>query len=256
MNKTWTVVAALLLSCVLASAQTSPATPTPPAQTTSAGQTASSAQAASSAPKRPSWEFFVGYQYTYSDYGPMQDLGNAIANSYGETVSYDHNVTMTGGNLTAQKNIGKRWAAAIDIGAFSGTKNADLSRYFQLLGYIPNNITQESTFKASLYTIMVGPQINLWSYHDAHFFVRGMGGALHNSLSTDDTTRKALDFLSPQYKTSATDVAVMGGVGMQYAVYHNIFVRASGDYIHPFSTSTQNYFRISAGIGIVRFKLF
>jgi opacity protein-like surface antigen len=186
----------------------------------------------------------------------MQDLGNAIANSYGETVGYDHNVTMTGGNLSAQKNIGKRWAAAIDVGAFSGTKVADLSRYFQLLGYIPNNITQESTFKASLYTIMVGPQINLWSYHNAHFFVRGMGGALHNSLSVDDTTRKALDFLAPKYATSATDFAVMGGVGVQYPVYHNIFVRASGDYIHPFSTSTQNYFRISAGIGIARFKLF
>jgi len=68
----------------------------------------------------------------------------------------------------------------------------------------------------------------------------------------DDTTRKALNFLVPTYKTTNTDPAVMAGAGVESVVWRHIFVRASADYIHPFSTSTQNYLRISAGVGIER----
>jgi hypothetical protein len=39
---------------------------------------------------------------------------------------------------------------------------------------------------------------------------------------------------------------------VQYRVYHHIFVRGTGDYIHQFSNSTQNYFRITGGIGLER----
>ena len=44
----------------------------------------------------------------------------------------------------------------------------------------------------------------------------------------------------------------MAGAGLESVVWRHIFVRASADYIHPFSTSTQNYLRISAGVGIER----
>jgi len=45
---------------------------------------------------RPKWEIFGGYQYTYSDYGPIQDVGTAIANNYNQSVSLDHTLTMGG----------------------------------------------------------------------------------------------------------------------------------------------------------------
>jgi hypothetical protein len=61
-----------------------------------------------------------------------------------------------------------------------------------------------------------------------------------------------LTFLVPKYKTTVTDPAVMGGAGVESVVWRHIFVRASADYIHPFSSSTQNYLRISAGVGIER----
>lgn len=228
MKTTWIVLAALSLCSVLASAQ-----------------------------DRASWEIFGGYQYAYSDYGVLQDTGNAMANVYGQSVNVDHNFTMTGGNFTAQKNIGERWAAVLDIGGMTTTKEVDLSQIFQLLGYIPSGSTQTSTFTPRVYHLVVGPQYNLWKFHGAQIFVRGMGGAARSALSMDDTTRKALTFLAPRYKTTTTDPAVLGGVGVQYTVYHHIFIRASGDYIHPFSTSTQNYLRISAGIGIDKIgKLF
>jgi hypothetical protein len=228
MKTTWTVAAALFFFSIFASGQ-----------------------------DRPSWEIFGGYQYTYSDYGPIQDVGTAIASNYGQTVNVDHVFTMTGGNVTLQKNIGNHWAAAIDIGGMSASKDADLSQYFQLLGYIPNGTTQVSTFKPNVYTIMAGPQFSLWKYRNAEIFLRGMGGALRSTLSMDETTRKALNFLSPKYKTTTTDTAVMAGAGVQYPVYHQIFIRASADYIHPFSTSSQNYLRISAGIGFAKIgKLF
>lgn len=204
------------------------------------------------AQNRPKWEIFGGYQYTYSDYGVIQDVGTAIASNYGQSVSVDHTLTMTGGNVSIQKNIGHRWAAVLDVGGMSGTKDADLSQYFQLLGYITNGTTQLSTFRPTVYGLTVGPQFNLFKFHQAQFFVRGMGGASRSKLGMDDTTRKALNFLVPKFQTTTTDSAVMAGAGVQYPVYHHFFVRGSADYIHPFSTSSQNYLRISVGIGIER----
>jgi hypothetical protein len=201
---------------------------------------------------RPKWEIFGGYQYTYSDYGPIQDAATAIANNYGQSVSVDHNLTMTGGNFSIQKNVGKRWAAVLDIGGMNGTKDADLSQYFQLLGYIPGGSTQLSTFRTTVYTITGGPQFNLLKFHQAQVFVRGMGGASRSVLGMDDTTRKALNFLVPKFRTTTTDPAVMAGAGVQYPVWRRIFVRATADYVHPFSTSSQNYLRVTGGIGLER----
>ena len=201
---------------------------------------------------RPKWEIFGGYQYTYSDYGPIQDVGTAIANNYNQSVSLDHTLTMTGGVFSIQKNVGKRWAAVLDIGGMSGTKDADLSQYFQLLGYVPPGTTQLSTFHSTIYSITGGPQFNLFQIHGAQVFVRGLGGASRSVLSMDDTTRKALNFLVPKFQTTTTDPAVLAGVGAQYLVYHNIFIRGTADYIHPFSNSSQNYFRITGGIGLQR----
>jgi hypothetical protein len=223
MRKTWIVLAALLLSTAFASAQA-----------------------------RPSWEVYGGYQYTYSDYGVIQDTANAMGNVLGQSVSADHNLTMTGANVTLQKNIGNRWAAALDFGGMSGTKEVDLSQFFQALGYIPNGSTQTSTFTPTVYTIMGGPQYNLWKYRQLQVFVRAMGGASRSVLTMDDTTRKALTFLAPKYRTTVTDPAAMAGAGVQYPVFRHIFIRASADYIHPFSSGTQNYLRISAGIGLDR----
>src|SRR5579883_1135496 len=87
--------------------------------------------------ERPSWEIYLGYQWTYSDYGPLQDVATAIASPYGQTISVAHKFSMTGANATLQKNIRKRWSAAVDIGGMYTQTSADLSRFFQLLGYIP-----------------------------------------------------------------------------------------------------------------------
>ena len=201
---------------------------------------------------RPKWEVFGGYQYTYSDYGVIQDVGNAIANAYSQTTTVDHTFTMTGGDGSIQKNIGKRWAAILDVGGMSGTKDADLSQYFQLLGYISNGTTQLSNFRSTVYTITGGPQLNLFKVRGLQVFVRGTGGAARSVLAMDDTTRKALTFLAPKYRTTTTDPAVMAGAGVQYPVIRHFFIRASADYIHPFSSSSQNYLRISAGIGLER----
>jgi len=221
MKKTWIVFAALFLSSVLACAQ-----------------------------DRPSWEIFGGYQYTYANTRVMEDTANAMANVYGNSLTVDHNLTMTGGNATFQRNVGKRWAAVLDIGGMRGTKDVDISQIFQLLGYIPGGSTQASTFTNTFYHVMLGPQYDLVKIRRAQIFVRAMGGGARTILTMDDTTRKALTFLAPKYKTTTTDPAVMIGAGVQYPVFRHFFIRASGDYIHPFSTSTQNYLRVSAGIGI------
>ena len=223
MRKTWIALAALFLSPVLARAQ-----------------------------DRAAWQIFGGYQYTYSDYGPIQDAATAMGNVYSIAVPADHTFTMTGGNFTIQKNIGKRWSGAMDIGVMRGTKIDDLSQIFQLLGYISQSGSQSATFNPSLYTLMFGPQYDIWNYWRVHVFVRGMGGASRSVLSMDSSTRQALTFLAPTFKTTVTDPAVMVGGGVESRVYHHIFVRASADYIHPFSSSTQNYLRISAGVGIER----
>jgi hypothetical protein len=65
----------------------------------------------------------------------------------------------------------------------------------------------------------------------------------------DDTTRKALNFLVPKFQTTTTDPAVVAGTGVQYRVYRRIFIRGTADYIHPFSSSSQNYLRVTGGIG-------
>jgi hypothetical protein len=223
MRKTWIVLAAFFLFPALVRAQ-----------------------------DRAAWQIFGGYQYTYSDYGPIQDAATAMGNVYSLAVPADHTFTMTGGNFTIQKNIGKRWSGAMDIGVMRGTKMVDLSQIFQLLGYISSSGTQNATFNPSFYTLTFGPQYDVWNYRRVHVFVRGMGGASRSVLSMDDTTRKALNFLAPKFKTTTTDPAVMAGAGVEAVVYRHIFVRASGDYIHPFSSGTQNYFRISAGVGIER----
>ena len=199
---------------------------------------------------RSSWEAYVGYQWTYSDYGPIQDVATAIASPYNETISVDHKFSMTGGNLTLQKNIGVKWSAAMDIGGMYTQQSVDLSRYFQLLGYIPAGSTQLSTFNPVVYTITFGPQVDVWKRGNAKIFVRGMGGALRSQLSMDDTTRQALNFLAPKFKSSTTDPAVMVGGGLQYHLLKHLYLRASGDFIHSFSTSTQNYIRASGGIVI------
>lgn len=223
MRKTWIVLAALFLFPVLARAQ-----------------------------DRAAWQIFGGYQYTYSDYGPIQDAATAMGNVYMIAVPADHTFTMTGGNFTIQKNIGKRWSGAMDIGVMRGTKIVDLTQIFQLLGYISSGGSQTSTFNPSVYTLMFGPQYDIWNYRRVHVFLQGMGGASRSVLSMDTTTRQALNFLVPKYKTTVTDPAVMVGAGVESVVWRHIFVRASADYIHPFSTSTQNYLRISAGVGIER----
>lgn len=202
-----------------------------------------------SAQDRPNWEIFGGYQYTYSDYGPIQDVGTSIANVYNQSVSLDHTFPMTGADFSIQKNIHKRWAAILDIGGMNGSKDADLSQYFQLLGYIPPGTTQLSTFRSTVYTITGGPQVNLLQIHGAQVFVRAMGGASRSILSMDDTTRKALNFLVPKFQTTTTDPAVVAGTGVQYRVYRRIFIRGTADYIHPFSSSSQNYLRVTGGIG-------
>lgn len=199
---------------------------------------------------RPKWEIFGGYQYAYANSSVIEDTANAMAHVYGNSLTVDHNSTMTGGNATFQRNVGKRWAAVIDIGGMRTTKDADISQIFQLLGYIPSGSTQPSTFTTTVYHIVVGPQYDLVKIHRAQIFVRALGGGARSVLTMDDTTRKALTFLVPQYKTTTTDPAVMLGAGVQYPVFRHFFIRASGDYIHPFSTSTQNYLRVSAGIGI------
>jgi len=201
---------------------------------------------------RPKWEIFGGYQYTYSDYGIIQDVGTSIANVYTQSISLDHTLTMTGGVFSIQKNVGKRWAAVLDIGGMQGKKDADLSQYFQLLGYVPPGTTQLSNFRSTVYTITAGPQFNLLKIHGAQVFVRGLGGAARNALGMDDTTRKALNFLVPKFKTTTTDPAVLAGAGVQYRVYHHIFVRGTADFVHPFSTSSQNYLRVTGGIGLER----
>lgn len=223
MRKTWIVLAALFLSPVLACAQ-----------------------------DRAKWQIFGGYQYTYSDYGPIQDAATAMGNVYSLAVPADHTFTMTGGNFTIQKNIGKKWSGAMDIGVMRGTKIIDLSQIFQLLGYISQSGSQSATFNPSVYTLMFGPQYDVWNYRRVHVFVRGMGGASRSVLSMDDTTRKALNFLAPTFKTTTTDPAVMIGAGAESLVWRHIFVRGSADYVHPFSSSTQNYLRISGGVGIER----
>ena len=223
MRKTWIVLAAFFLFPALARAQ-----------------------------NRAAWQIFGGYQYTYSDYGPIQDDATALGNVYSLAIPADHTFTMTGGNFTIQKNIGKRWSGAMDIGVMRGTQIDDLSQIFQLLGYISSSGSQSATFNPSVYTLMFGPQYDVWNYRRVHVFVRGMGGASRSVLSMDDTTRNALNFLAPTFKTTTTNPAVMVGAGVESVVYRHIFVRASGDYIHPFSTGTQNYFRISAGVGIER----
>jgi hypothetical protein len=202
-----------------------------------------------SAQNRPNWEIFGGYQYTYSEYGPIQDVGTSIANVYNQSVSLDHTFPMTGGDFSIQMNIHKRWAAILDFGGMNGSKDADLSQYFQLLGYIPPGTTQLSTFRSTVYTITGGPQVNLLQIHGAQVFVRAMGGASRSILSMDDTTRKALNFLVPKFQTTTTDPAVVAGTGVQYRVYRRIFIRGTADYIHPFSSSSQNYLRVTGGIG-------
>ncbi len=162
---------------------------------------------------RPKWEIFGGYQYTYSDYGIIQDVGTSIANVYTQSISLDHTLTMTGGVFSIQKNVGKRWAAVLDIGGMQGKKDADLSQYFQLLGYVPPGTTQLSNFRSTVYTITAGPQFNVLKIHGAQVFVRGLGGAARNALGMDDTTRKALNFLVPKFKTTTTDPAVLAGAG-------------------------------------------
>ena len=221
MKKTWIVLAALFLSSILACAQ-----------------------------DRPSWEVFVGYQYTYANTHVMEDTGNAMDSAYGNTLTVDHNLTMTGANLSFQRNVGKRWAAVLDLGGMRANKDVDISQIFQLLGYIPGGSSQTSTFTQTFYHVMVGPQYDLLKIHRAQIFVRAMGGGARTILTMDDTTRKALTFLAPKYKTTTTDPAVMVGAGVEYPVFRHFFIRASGDYIRPFSTSTQNYLRVSAGIGI------
>jgi hypothetical protein len=200
--------------------------------------------------ERSSWEAYVGYQWTYSDYGPIQDVATAIANPYNETISVGHKFSMTGANATLQKSVGKRWSAAVDIGGMYTQQSADLSHYFQLLGYIPTGSTQLSTFTPKVYTITFGPQVDVWKRGHTKIFMRGMGGALRSQLSMDTTTRQALNFLAPRFKTSTTDPAVMVGGGVQRAVLTHLFLRGSADYIHAFSTSTQNYIRLSGGIVI------
>lgn len=223
MRKTWIVLAALFLSPVLAGAQ-----------------------------DRASWQIFGGYQYTYSDYGPIQDAATAMGNVYSLAVPADHTFTMTGGNFTIQKNIGKKWSGAMDIGVMRGTKIIDLTQIFQLLGYISQSGSQSATFNPSVYTLMFGPQYDVWNVRRVHVFVRGMGGASRSVLSMDDTTRKALNFLAPTFKTTTTDPAVMAGAGVESRVYRHIFVRGSADYVHPFSSGSQNYLRLSGGVGIER----
>jgi hypothetical protein len=223
MRKTWLVLAALFLSPVLACAQ-----------------------------DRAAWQIFGGYQYTDSDYGPIQDAATAMGNVYSLAVPAEHTFTMTGGNFTIQKNIGKKWSGAMDIGVMRGTKMVDLTQIFQLLGYISQGGSQSATFNPSVYTLMFGPQYDVWNFRRVHVFVRGMGGASRSVLSMDDTARKALNFLAPAFKTTTTDPAVIVGAAVESVVYRHIFVRASADYVHPFSTSTQNYLRISAGVGIER----
>jgi len=200
--------------------------------------------------ERPSWEAYIGYQWTYSDYGPIQDVATAIASPYNQTISVDHKFPMTGANLTLQKNFGEKWSAAIDIGGMYTQQSVDLSQYFQLLGYIPAGSTQLSTFTPTVYTLTFGPQRVVWKNGHTSVFVRGMGGALRSQLSMDTTTRQALNFLAPTFKSSTTDPAVMVGGGAQYHLLKHLFLRASGDYIHAFSHSTQNYIRVSAGIAI------
>jgi hypothetical protein len=202
---------------------------------------------------RSSWEAYVGYQYTYSDYGPIQDASNAIANAFTETVNVDHKFTMTGGNAEFQKNVKHRWAAVLDVGGMYTTKNVDLSRYFQLLGYIPSSATQLSTFTPIVYTITAGPQVDLWKRGQLQVFARVFGGASRSVLSMDTTTRQALSFLAPKFKTTTTDPAVIAGGGAQYPVpfMKHLFFRGTADFVHPFSSgSQQNYLRITGGIVI------
>jgi len=202
---------------------------------------------------RPSWEAYLGYQWTYSDYGPIQDVANAISNPYNETVSVNHKFSMTGANATFQKDIGAKWSAAVDIGGMHTQQNADLSRYFQLLGYIPAGSTQLSTLTPTVYTVTFGPQVDVWKRGNTKVFVRGMGGAVRSSLAVDTTTRQALTFLAPKFKTSTTDPGVMVGGGAQYHLLKHLFLRGSADYIHAFSSSTQNYIRLSVGIALDKF---
>jgi hypothetical protein len=203
------------------------------------------------AQERSSWEAYLGYQYTYSDYGPIQDAANAIANAYTETVNVNHKFAMTGGNGAFQKNVGKRWAAVLDVGGMYTQKNVDLSRYFQLLGYIPSSSTQLSTFTPIVYTVTAGPQVDVWKRGQLRIFVRAFGGASRSVLTIDTTTRQALSFLAPKFKTTSTDPAVIVGGGAQYPVLKHLFVRGTADFVHPFSGgSQQNYLRISGGIVI------
>jgi|GEM_PF-3553832 hypothetical protein len=203
--------------------------------------------------ERPSWEIYLGYQWTYSDYGPLQDVATAIASPYGQTISVAHKFSMTGANATLQKNIRKRWSAAVDIGGMYTQTSADLSRFFQLLGYIPPGATQPSTFTPTVYTITFGPQVDIWKKGYTRVFVRGMGGALRSSLSMDTTTRQALTFLAPNFKTNTTDPAAMAGGGVEYHLLKHLYLRGSGDYIHGFSNSSHNYLRVSGGIAIDKF---
>jgi hypothetical protein len=205
---------------------------------------------------RSSWEAYGGYQYTYSDYGPIQDASNAIANAYTETVNVDHKFSMTGGNAEFQKNVKRRWAAVLDLGGMYTDQNVDLSRYFQLLGYIPSNTTQLLTFTPIVYTVTAGPQVDVWKRGQLRVFARVFGGASRSVLSMDSTTRQALNFLAPKFKTTTTDPAVIAGGGAQYPVpfMKHLFFRGTADFVHPFSSgSQQNYLRITVGIVINKF---
>lgn len=209
---------------------------------------------------RSKWEIYGGYQYTYSDYGPIQDAANAIANAFSQTVSVNHKFSMTGGNAEFQKNIRRRWAAVIDIGGMYTDQTVDLSQYFQLLGYIPQNGNEPSTFTPIVYTITGGPQLDVWKRGRLTVFARVFGGASRSVLSMDSTTRQALNFLAPKFKTTTTDPAVIAGGGAQYPVpfMKHLFFRGTADFVHPFSggyqqNSQQNYLRITVGIVINKF---
>jgi len=206
--------------------------------------------------EHPTWEIYGGYQYVRADFGPIQDLVQALNTPYGRlNVSADHTLNLTGGILSLQRNFSGRWGAVVEGGVMNGPLGVDTSAVMQSLGYIPHEGTYTSTFLPKLYTVAGGPVFMPWRNHKIQPFFHAMGGMASNDLVVDQTTRNALTFLAPTYSTSSKAAAAIVGGGADYPLslplvkIKSLSFRIGGDYIVSFlPNGRQTYLRATAGL--------
>jgi hypothetical protein len=206
--------------------------------------------------QHPTWEIYGGYQYVRADFGPIQDLVQALNTPYGRpNVSADHTLNLTGGILSLQRNFSGRWGAVVEGGVMNGPLAVDTSAVMQSLGYIPHGGTYTSTFLPKLYTVAGGPVFMPWRNHKIQPFFHAMGGMASNNLVVDQTTRNALTFLAPTYSTSSKGAGAIVGGGADYPLslpmvkVKSLSFRIGGDYIVSFlPNGRQTYLRATAGL--------